>query len=398
MKATGSDVLFFADTPEFVSIDTSQVIRTAVGGIRIGEGIARGLRYRGYSFLEDREPHPNPALMELSAADRVAYLKIPPNTDPRIRELARTIAVGVNDFERSRTLERYLRTNFGYTTELLSGEVPDPVAHFLFQRRKGHCEYFASAMALMLRTAGIPSRVATGFQSGVFNPLSGWYLIRASDAHSWVEAWLPSQGWVTFDPTPPDPTGGAGSLWARAQLYFDAVEVFWQEWVMAYDLERQLLLADRMGRYGRGFNADWRRSIESWGSILSGWKSGIRLPLVVALAGTLVWIALVLCLGPRVWAWWKTRQRLRALHTSHGNANDATILYRRMLRTLHKQGIEKPAWLTPGEFATVVPGPQSRNIVQELTREYNELRFGGRGESAPRIVSLLEKLERNAGQ
>ena len=93
----------------------------------------------------------------------------------------------------------------------LSEPVSDPLAYFLFVRRKGHCEYFASSMAVMLRTLGIPSRVATGFLSGVYNPMTGWQVIRASDAHSWVEAWIPGQGWTTFDPTPSDPFGGSAA-------------------------------------------------------------------------------------------------------------------------------------------------------------------------------------------
>jgi len=79
--------------------------------------------------------------------------------------------------------------------------VADPLAYFLFTRKQGHCEYFASAMTVMLRTAGIPARLATGFQSGVYNPITDFWLVRASDAHAWVEAWIPGRGWTTFDPT-----------------------------------------------------------------------------------------------------------------------------------------------------------------------------------------------------
>ena len=96
--------------------------------------------------------------------------------------------------DRARDFERYLRTNFSYTTDLLDNEVRDPLANFLFERKAGHCEYFASAMAVMLRAVHIPSRVATGFQSGVYNPITGWHVLRSSDAHSWVEAWV--QGMV----------------------------------------------------------------------------------------------------------------------------------------------------------------------------------------------------------
>src|ERR1019366_5904852 len=111
--------------------------------------------------------------------------------------------------------ESYLRKNFSYTLELPKTDMRDPIANFLFRRKKGHCEYFASAMAVMLRTIGIPSRVTTGFAGGVYNPISGWYVVRASDAHSWVEAYLPRLGWTTFDPTPPDPNPPQLSLASR---------------------------------------------------------------------------------------------------------------------------------------------------------------------------------------
>src|SRR5205823_4276291 len=130
----------------------------------------------------------------------------------RIPELARSLtAASLTDLERARAIERALRTGYGYTLELPATEEADPLAHFLFSRRKGHCEYFASAMAVLLRSIGIPARLATGFQSGVYNSISDLWLIRTRDAHSWVEAWIPGRGWTTFDPTPADP-GSSGSL------------------------------------------------------------------------------------------------------------------------------------------------------------------------------------------
>ena len=110
----------------------------------------------------------------------------------------------------------------------------------LFERKKGHCEYFASSMAVMLRTLGIPSRVVTGFQSGVYNPMTGWQVIRASDAHSWVEAWIEGRGWTTFDPTPFDPSGGDAGVLSRLSLLADTATQFWNDWVMSYDLGHQV--------------------------------------------------------------------------------------------------------------------------------------------------------------
>ncbi|MCX6632478.1 MAG: transglutaminase-like domain-containing protein, partial [Candidatus Solibacter sp.] len=142
-----------------------------------------------------------------------------------------------------RAIERHLRSDYGYSLKLPDREVADPLAHFLFARRQGHCEYFASSMAVMLRSLGIPARLATGFQGGVYNPVSDLWLVRASDAHSWVEAWIPGYGWRTFDPTPADPNAGGLTLLTQLSLYLDAAETFWQEWVVTYDVARQGTLA-----------------------------------------------------------------------------------------------------------------------------------------------------------
>ena len=111
-------------------------------------------------------------------------------------------SAATNDFDKAAAVENYLRTRFGYTLELPQTAVKDPIANFLFERKQGHCEYFASSMAVMLRSLGIPARVVNGFRSDEFNDLTGNYVVRAKNAHSWVEAYFPNYGWQTFDPTP----------------------------------------------------------------------------------------------------------------------------------------------------------------------------------------------------
>jgi len=102
--------------------------------------------------------------------------------------------------------------HYGYTLQLLSTPVADPLANFLFVRKQGHCEYFASSMAVMLRTLHIPARVVNGFRSDEFNDVTGNYVVRAKNAHSWVEAYFPGYGWTTFDPTPGGDIGNTGRL------------------------------------------------------------------------------------------------------------------------------------------------------------------------------------------
>ena len=140
------------------------------------------------------------------------------SVDARIPRLAQQITASAdNNYDKAIALETYLRTHFGYSLKLPRTVPHDPLANFLFERKQGHCEYFASSMAVMLRTLGIPSRVVNGFRTGEFNDLTSQYVVRASNAHSWVEAYFPGYGWVAFDPTPgslmPVRTG-----WSRATL------------------------------------------------------------------------------------------------------------------------------------------------------------------------------------
>jgi transglutaminase-like putative cysteine protease len=383
------DALFFAGSPQYMRID-SMVIRRPYGNNSAQFGDGRTVSYQVYSHLDSPAAAADPALVAPLPADaRAAYLQLP-RLDPRIRELTEGIVRGATSpIAQADTVENYLRSNYGYTLELPSVEPADPLAFFLFHRKKGHCEYFASAMAVMLRVLQIPSRVVTGFQSGVYNPISGSQLIRTSDAHSWVEAWLPDRGWTTFDPTPPDPNTPAISVWTRLSFYTDAVDVFWQDWVLNYNLERQLQLASRVGESGRHIGLNWTDGPRWWSA---RYTNGLR-DFGFVLLGAVALASLGRFLGRDGWRWWTTRQRLLKVQRGQGQASDATLLYQRMLKALRRRGIEKPAWLTPCEFARVLQEPELSLLVEDFTSAYNELRFGGNSEAAGRIFVLLERLE-----
>ncbi|HUQ91489.1 MAG TPA: DUF3488 and transglutaminase-like domain-containing protein [Bryobacteraceae bacterium] len=393
MQETTSDAIFVAGVPESIQIDVPLVIRTPSNSYRTGFGSPDRLRYHVYAVLET-DGDPRYKGEPLSGGLREINLKLP-DLDPRIQALAHDLTKTlVPDVERTRLIESYLRRTYPYTTELSQEEVADPVADFLFSRKKGHCEYFASAMAVMLRSVGIPARVATGFQSGIFNPLSGWYLIRASDAHSWVEAWIEGKGWTTFDPTPPDPNPPASSLYTRVQLYFDALQVFWQDWVLSYDLERQLTLAARMEQSGRSFQLRWLEG--SMNRLMSRARENFDLAKEHAWKGvaTVVTLVLLVMFGPALFRRWRSVLRVRRVQRGEAFASDATLLYQRMLVSLRRRGIEKPLWLTPAEFARIVPDPHTSALLQDFTAAYNDLRYGNRPEVAPKLVNLLDRLER----
>jgi hypothetical protein len=379
-----------------VDLRYSFLMRTATASYRIGQQSPRGVHYDAYSRLEDppeTSPAPYPApLLPLQA--RSDDLQLPP-LDPRIPELARAMTAGATtDLERARAIERRLRADYGYTLELPDHEVADPLAYFLFTRRKGHCEYFASAMTVMLRTAGIPARLATGFQSGVYNPITDFWLVRASDAHAWVEAWIPGRGWTTFDPTPPDLNRHGSTLLAKLGLYLDAAGTFWQEWVVSYDISRQGTLADRLEQGARGLGIRWFDSLSgldwNWRLRVAAWFRRYG-------AGILIGLALgaaIRVLGPRLVRLLRIRSRVERVRRGQATVGDATLLYQRMLDLLKRRGYQKPAWFTPAEFARSLPPGQMGTVVTEFTGKYNALRFGRRTEVAPRLSMLLDELGR----
>jgi hypothetical protein len=396
LDAFGTDALFFAGVPEMVDLRYSFLLRTATGSYRIGHQSPRGVHYDAYSRLEDppeTSPAPYPApLLPLQA--RSDDLQLPP-LDPRIPELARTMTAGAATYlERARAIERRLRTGYGYTLELPDHEVADPLAYFLFTRKMGHCEYFASAMTVMLRTVGIPARLATGFQSGVYNPITDFWLVRASDAHAWVEAWIPGRGWTTFDPTPPDPNRRGSALLTKLGLYLDAAGTFWQEWVVSYDIGRQGTLADRLEQGARSMGIRWFDSLSgldwNWRLRVAAWFRRYGAAILIALA---LGIAMRV-LGPRLVRLLRIRNRVERVRRGQATVGDATLLYQRMLDLLKRRGYQKPAWFTPTEFAESLPPSQLGTTVTEFTVQYNALRFGRRTGVAPRLSTLLDELER----
>jgi len=394
-----TDALFFAGIPgRIMYLHVERLIRTEGGNIRLPVHPPQGFRYEAYSVLEEppetapvRFPTPG-----LSLAERERCLELP-ILDPRIPQLARAVTLSNgSDLERARAIEHHLRTSFGYTLQLPKREAADPLAYFLFTRKKGHCEYFASAMAVMLRSLGIPARLATGFQSGVYNPMSDLWLVRASDAHSWVEAWIPGHGWTTFDPTPPDPDASSAALLAKLDLYLDAAETFWKQWVVGYDSGQQGSLIDQFQQGARRLGIRWFDSVNGfqsdWLSHSTRWIGRYRIRIVLALVIGF-WI---LAAGPPLVRLFRIRWRVTRVRRGQASAGDATLLYQRMLHVMKRRGYQKPAWFTPSEFAASLSSTELGVAVGEFTATYNAVRFGGRTEVAPRLSILLEQLERRA--
>ena len=324
------------------------------------------------------------------------YLQLPP-LDPRIEQLARSVtASSATPYDKARAIEVYLQQNYGYTLDLPSESPADPLANFLFVRRQGHCEYFASAMAIMLRTLGIPTRVATGFRGGEYNDLTGSYIIRGRDAHAWVEVYFPNQGWITFDPTAYAPAQEP-SLFGRLRLYADAMNEFWHEWIVNYDFAHQRTLTTSITNESMQRGASIRDRLASFYQQLlqSARRTQQRFTespqrqsrWALTLAGFMV----LLVLGPRIAKLLRTRQLL--LNPQRAPEAAASLWYNRATHHLAQYGWKKVPSQTPAEFARTIDHRAIRKTVEEFTEHYEQARFGQSANSASRLPELYARLK-----
>lgn len=396
MEPVGMNVFFLASQPESLEGNYRHLTSDDSGAVFNLDPEHPVNRYQATSDIAQ------PGAADLRTADGAypadvisGYLTLPP-IDRRIPLLAEQITASAgNNYDKALALENYLRTRFAYTLQLPRTVPHDPLANFLFERRQGHCEYFASSMAVMLRTLGIPSRVVNGFRTGEFNDLTSQYVVRASNAHSWVEAYFPGYGWMAFDPTPgasiPVRTG-----WSRANLYIDALASFWREWIVNYDAGHQQSLA--MTATGRTRNLVlslrhwWRhqyKNMLAWARRTGSTAAGS--PLRWGLGGVLTAASLMFLLNaPRL---------LRALSMFRLAARPeksprraATIWYERMTKSVGRRGWQKSPTQTPEEFVARIDDVRVRQRVAAFTRHYESARFDDSVDDARRLPELYEEI------
>lgn len=400
MEPMGTNVFFLAEKPASLIGNFSHVATDAGGAVYNLDSEHPVSRYEAESQLVQ------PDASELRLAPNTVpgtlahYLLLPP-LDIRISNLAESITASApNNYDKAVVMERYLRTHFGYTLDLGRAVPRDPLAYFLFDRKKGHCEYFASSMAVMLRSLRIPSRIVTGFRGGEFNDLTGQYVVRASNAHSWVEAYFPTYGWVSFDPTP----GGDLEFhtgWSRLSLYVDAAASFWREWVINYDATHQRTLGEGANQsrrrlyndlrswYSRNYQAlldSARRTHRQMTHSPGRWVGGS-----LAVTGLLV-----LLINLRLIIRGLANRRLRA-HPDRAPRESAALWYDRMLRRLARLGWRKSPAQTPHDFVAAIREPVLQKKVATFTRAYESARFGrsvGDARSLPELFEEITAVER----
>jgi transglutaminase-like putative cysteine protease len=242
-----------AENPIKVGPNSGSVTVDAYGDTRHTIENEMGVPYRiTTSIRPDKELLRNRTNSERTPpAIRETYLQLPEVSD-RFRELADDVTEdATTPYRKAEAVRDYLETNYAYTTDLPEVDQNAPIESFLFDTQRGHCEYFATAGVLMLRSAGVPARMVNGFLGGTWNDVGGYLGVRQGDAHSWMEVWVPGFGWAPIDPTPAAevmPTRASPIVqWSRD--VYDAMRLNWMKWVIEYDLESQIDLLKNAGKY-----------------------------------------------------------------------------------------------------------------------------------------------------
>lgn len=396
MEPLGTNVVFLISRPEGLTGRFRELAVDADNTVQNLDNGRTAAEYGGYSDISEPTPQElRDRAGTLPAEIPERYLQVP-RLDPRIAHLAHQVAdPEPTPYLKAAALERYLSSRYAYTLELGSEAAPDPLANFLFERRRGHCEYFASSLAIMLRQLGTPTRIVTGFRGGEYNSVSGSYIIRASDAHSWVEAYIPGAGWTAFDPTP-----SSGPIvitgWRRAELYIDAMREFWREWIINYDVRHQETLAVSALAKSRNSLDDLRRWSSARYDRLMRWARHTnaaleRDPQKAGKQAILLTAALLFVLNLRRLITLLRRLRI-ARNPRTAPQPAASIWYERMLRRASRRGYRRTPAQTPMEFATSISDPVLRVHVQVFTDAYQLARYANSPEAAELLPALYDDI------
>lgn len=337
------------------------------------EPVRERIRYQARSALHYRLGR------TLDDGERQRYLRLPDDAHPKSRELARRWREETDGPRElvTRGLRHFSTEPFAYTLQppLLD---EDSVDQFLFESRAGFCEHYASAFAVLMRGADIPARVVTGYLGGRMNPAGDYMIVRQSDAHAWVEVWLENEGWTRLDPTAevaperveqgltealPDgdsAPGGAASgdgVFGSLFLRWDAVNAYWNRWVLAYGPTLQDNLMQRLG-------------LDSWHRLVLALTTAMALVL-----GTLTAVIL-----------YRSQPR---------RPDPASRMWQRFRRRAVRAGLSAPASEGPRAFGqrAIAQWPEQTEVITDIVTRYLRIRYG-RQSNPEDLVAMRRALRR----
>jgi len=333
---------------------------------------------------------------ELAPQHMAAYLQVPDSIGDEVRTLAREITANEpTKAGKAGAIMRWLQKKKGYTTDLgRDFSFADPLEDFLLKQPAGHCEYFASAMAILLRLNDIPTRYVNGFLGGEWNDLSNRVTVRENRAHSWVESFFDGFGWTRLDATP---TGYHSARMGRLRQIVDSLELWWSAWIIDFNAARQLRLARKLTS-GLGLSKTPKQSGNSpWSSKAFWWASAA---------------AFIVFIGFIVFRYVRTN-RPGGLQTNRPRTHQgrqATRAYDKALELLARFDLRRGEAETPREFLSRARAGLKAPLTafSEITRLYERQRFSpsireerietAHGELASLLSRLREELSDNRSQ
>jgi hypothetical protein len=342
-------------------------------------------------------------------------LRVPGGME-RIRRLSADILesnrqAAATDRQAAELLESYLRDSpeFSYSLDLsIEDASVDPVVDFLFNRRRGHCEYYASALTLMLRCVGIPARMVSGFKGGQINPRTGRFEVRQLHAHAWTEAYV-GEEWIALDPTPPARDASVAALqeksstaWSRLR---ESLSGIWTQGVRLSKADQEeLVYAPLRQGFSGAFDAvrdlrgtgsrigEFVRSLASSPDRWFSWRGGVAAFVLLLLTAGLT------AVGRRVVRWLKG---LRGGSADQGRSALLVPFYERFRRAAARAGMERRRTQTQHEFAVLMHdriraarAPDSLAVLPaSVTRDFYRVRFGGDVLTDAELAALQQRLD-----
>lgn len=355
------------------------------------------------------------------------FLKLPQGLN-RLEEFAQQIADTVNTFEQSpdppdvriaQAIEQRLQSSGEYTYSLRNDIVDpsiDPVEDFLFNRKQGHCEYSATAMALMLRAVNIPSRLVSGFKGGQTSGFSGAFVVEGRHAHAWVEAWVDGR-WKTFDPTPfarAESVAEIGAEKSALSSFQNLMAGFWDQRIVRLSIDEQKSMiyaplgnivkdltrkaSSPFGETGRKF-ADFLSDPKKWFSIETFIATAVLMTLIVV--ARLLWRKY----GPQdagLIRWLFRQFKLLCRRLFAGEDRIRVEFYERFLSILSRQGLTRRPSQTPLEFAadvearlsTLLTPAELAHLPASMATTFYQVRYGNQPLSLSELSSINDSLDR----
>lgn len=401
LEVLDTSVLFAAPMAESITGDFLAVQSDAMEGLYLPLPSLSRIQYSVLSRPAEVLPEDRTAnVSNYSEAVRHHFLQLPYEST-RITELAQEITRhSATPFESANAIQEHLLTQYRYSLDIGTERSERPIEEFLFSRKTGYCEHYATAMVLLLRTVGIPARLVTGFLATEWNGFGNYYTVRQRDAHAWVEVYFPHSGWVTMDPTPAQLDGRSEFGWRTVSRMIDSIKLNWDRLVIRYNAGDQLAVVQgiREGSY-----TIRKHALDSFAALLTPLGRAVA-ALIDQLKDTnlvqLGLLAVLLGLGlALLYVLVKRRPWRRRSPVQRRLSPDQLAiagLYENMLQLVNHRGLHRPPTATPWEFAGLVTDQwrEAGDSVALLTDLYCKVRFGHVQISAEEIVSMKASLTR----